>query len=269
MSTLTSYTSATRPAASSNTGLCIFRTDTNALEVSDGTSWQTYNSDGASSTFGSNSYSVDFDGSNDYIDISGAAGLFNSATAFSISLWYYADAYGGAVFGTGANTSNGVWILPYASGSNFFFSVRNGGTTGVTTTSPALNQWVHVAATFNAGNGALYLTPLGGSTTTTTSSSLTSSLSSTAGTDLSIGRLAAGFNFYFNGKVDEVAIWNRDITSAEVSNIINNKQYSGLSAMWRLENTADATIGGSGYNGTMNNFVSPQGFVSGAGNTPY
>jgi hypothetical protein len=269
MSTLTSYTSGTRPSASSNTGLCIFRSDTDAIEVSDGTSWQTYNSDGASATFPSNNYSVDFDGSNDYIDITGASGLFNSATAFSISLWYYADAYGGAMFGSSASSTNGVWLLPYSgSGTNFYFSVRNGGNTFISTASPALNQWVHVAATYNAGSGTLYLTPSGGSTTTTSSSSLPSSLSATAGANLSIGRQSVQ-NLYFNGKVDEVAIWNREINSTEVSNIINNNEYSNASAMWRLENTADATIGGSGYNGTMNNFVSPHGFVSGAGNTPY
>lgn len=252
MSTLTSYTSGTRPAASSNSGLCIYRSDTSAIEVSDGTNWQTYNSDGASATFASNSYSVDFDGTNDYIDISGAAGLLNSATAFSVSLWYYADAYGGAVFGSGQNINNGVWILPYSSGNNFFFTVRNGGSTGIQTTSPALNQWVHVAATFNAGNGTLYLTPSGGSTATTTSSSLPSSLSSSAGTNLSIGRQAQQ-SLYFNGKVDEVAIWNREISSSEVSDIITNKSYFGASAMWRLENTAAATIGGSGYDGTLTN----------------
>lgn len=269
MSTLNTYTSGTRPAASGKTGLCIFRTDNNAIEVSDGTSWQTYNSDGTSSIFSSNSYSVDFDGTNDYIDITGASGLFNSATAFSISLWYYADAYGGVVFGGGTSTTNGVWITPYSgSGNNFFFTVRNGGSTALNTISPALNQWVHVAATYNAGSGTLYLTPAGGSTSITSSSSLPTSLSSSAGTDLSIGRLNASSD-YFNGKVDEVAIWNREITSTEVSNIINNKTYAGVSAMWRLENTADATIGGSGYNGTMNNFVSPLGFVSGVGNTPY
>jgi len=269
MSTLDTYTLGTRPAASGNTGLCIFSTDNNAIEVSDGTNWQTYNSDGSSAVFTSNSYSVDFDGTNDYIDITGASGLFNNATAFSISLWYYADAYGGAVFGSGDNiTTNRISILPYSSGNNFYFAVRNGSVTQIVTTSPALNQWVHVAATYNAGNGTLYLTPSGGSTSITSTSSFPTSLSSSAGTDLSVGRDPAP-SFYFNGKVDEVAIWNREITSTEVSNIINNKEYVGVSAMWRLENTADATIGGSGYNGTMNNFVSPQGFVSGAGNTPY
>jgi len=261
MSTITPTTSSTRPTGVQ--GRIAFETDTKNIIVYDGANWRAYASDGASSTFSSNSYSVDFDGTNDYIDITGASGLFNNATAFSISLWYYADAYGGAVFGSGDNNNNRIAILPYSSGNNFFFVVRNGSGTQITTTSPALNQWVHVAATYNAGNGTLYLTPAGGST-----SSLPTSLSSTIGSNLSVGRDPAP-SLYFNGKVDEVAIWNREITSTEVSNIINNKNYVGVSAMWRLENTADATIGGSGYNGTMNNFVSPQGFVSGAGNTPY
>ncbi len=75
MSTLTSYTSGTRPAASSNSGLCIFRSDTNAIEVSDGTDWQTYNSDGVLQTFSSNSYSGVFDGSADYISVASSSSL--------------------------------------------------------------------------------------------------------------------------------------------------------------------------------------------------
>lgn len=49
MSTLTSYASAaardSAAPASSNTGLCIFRTDTKAIEVSDGTNYLAYNYD--------------------------------------------------------------------------------------------------------------------------------------------------------------------------------------------------------------------------------
>lgn len=55
MSTLTSYasTSARDSAvpASSNTGLCIFRTDTKAIEVSDGTNYLAYNYDSISSAY--------------------------------------------------------------------------------------------------------------------------------------------------------------------------------------------------------------------------
>lgn len=211
-----------------------------------------------------NTYSVDFDGTNDYIDISGAAGLFNSATSFSISLWYYADAYGGAVFGAGTSGTNGVWILPYSSGNNFFFSVRNGDYTSIQTTSPALNQWVHVVATFNAGSGTLYLTPSGGSTATTTSSSLPSSSSSSAGTDLSIGRLAAGFNFHFNGKVDEVAIFNSELSASNVTAIYNSGVPADISSLnpvgwWRMgeNNSGTGTTitdqGSGGNNGTLTN----------------
>jgi len=261
--TIPTTTSSTRPGSPS-TGDAYFETDTKNYIIYDGANWRGYNSDGSSAVFPSNSYSVDFDGTGDYINITGASGLFNNATAFSISLWYYADAYGGAVFGSGDNANNRISILPYSSGNNFFFVVRSGSVTQITTTSPALNQWVHVAATYNAGNGTLYLTPAGGSTSTATSSSLPTSLSSTIGSNLSVGRDPAP-SLYFNGKVDEVAIWNREITSTEVSNIINNKNYVGVSAMWRLENTADATLGGSGYNGTNNGGT----FVSGTGNTPY
>lgn len=45
MSTLDNYTSETRPAASSNSGLCIFNTDTKAIEVSDGSNWLDYTYD--------------------------------------------------------------------------------------------------------------------------------------------------------------------------------------------------------------------------------
>ena len=73
MSVLTSYASASArdsaAPASSNTGLCIFRTDTKAIEVSDGTDYQTYNSDGAFVSWTTNTYSLDFDGTNDYLGI--------------------------------------------------------------------------------------------------------------------------------------------------------------------------------------------------------
>ena len=67
MSTLTSYASASArdsaaPAAS-NTGLCIFRSDTKAIEVSDGTNYLSYNNDGITYDFsGSNTHSGVFDG---------------------------------------------------------------------------------------------------------------------------------------------------------------------------------------------------------------
>ena len=236
-------------------------TDAGAIVVYDSGVWRTFANE-ASAGF-SNTYSVDFDGSNDYVDITGARGVFDSATTFSISLWYYANAYGGAVFGSVASGTDGVWILPYSTGNNFFFSVRNGAHTSIQTTAPALNQWVHVAATYNAGNGTLYLTPAGGSTSITTSTSLPTSLSSTAGTDLSIGRQSYQ-SLYFNGKVDEVAIWDSELSSSDVTAIYNSGVPGDISSLnpvgwWRMGDNDGGTgttitdQGSGGNDGTLTN----------------
>jgi hypothetical protein len=79
MSTLTSYASASArdsaaPAAS-NTGLCIFRTDTKAIEVSDGTNYLTYLNDGVLTSYGTNTKALDFDGSNDYVSVAHSSDL--------------------------------------------------------------------------------------------------------------------------------------------------------------------------------------------------
>jgi len=211
-------------------------TDAGSIVAYDSGSWRTFANEYAPSF--TNAYSVDFDGSNDYVDITGARGVFDSATTFSISLWYYADNYAGAVFGSSFTATDGVWLLPYSS-STFFFSVRNGGGTSISTTPPALNQWVHLVATYNAGNGALYLTPAGGSTSITTSTSLPTSLSSNAGINLSIGRLALAPGYYFNGKVDEVAIWDSELSSSDVTAIYNSGTPDDLTSYspvgwWRM-----------------------------------
>lgn len=261
--TIPSITSSTRPGSPS-TGDAYFETDTNKYIIYDGANWRTYDSDGASVSFPSNSYAIELDGTNDYINISGASSLLNSATAFSVSLWYKQDAYGGVLIGSGTGNNDGFWLQAFTNG-NFYAIIRNTGNTTLATSVPALNTWVHVAVTYNAGTINLYLTPAGGSTSTTTLTGGPSSTSATGGSNLSIGKNPWGTPYNFDGKIDEVAIWNREITSSEVFNIISNKDYLNISAIWRLENTADATLGGSGYNGTNNGGT----FVSGTGNTPY
>ena len=82
MSTLNNYTTATRPGHS--IGLCIFNTDNDAIEVSDGTNWQTYNSDGVFQTFSTNTSSGEFDGINDLVDISSLP----LGDEFSFSAWF-------------------------------------------------------------------------------------------------------------------------------------------------------------------------------------
>jgi len=85
MATLNTVTSSTRPA-SPTAGEAYFETDTNKIIVWNGTSWTEIVSDGTLSSF-SNAYSLELDGTNDYVEV-------GSVTGFSLkglSLWIKPD----------------------------------------------------------------------------------------------------------------------------------------------------------------------------------
>lgn len=230
---------ASKPA-SSNTGLVIFRSDTKAIEVSDGTNYLTYNNDGVYQSYPSNSYSASFDG-NDYI--TGTVSGLNSLSAFSTSCWFrYQGSLGGNthIMLSGAGTWY-VWLrntttIQYASqGSNvkdFTISTINNST------------WYHLATVHNGTNATLYFNG------NNLGTKAVNSVPSTAGNSFNIGRFTSG-GYFWNGYLDEVALYNRAITPSEVSNIYNNKSYLNPTALYRLEN--DATDETGNYNLTNNN----------------
>lgn len=251
MSTLQSYTSGTRPSASGNTGLCIFRTDTDAIEVSDGTNYLTYNSDGVGVTYPSNSYSASFDGVNDYIDTGEKFDFIQQTCNFSITFWmkfadYTADAnqyfVTSSLFtlwydnrsSTGSNKTLRMRVYP-----DFSFDVNN---------AIGDNNWHHIAATCSA-SGSIKLYRDGSEILSATAPS-TNSSSSTS--DMSIGSIAANPTFVpFGGNLDEVAFFNRELTSTEIDKIRSSPySYVGATSIYRFENNANDSVGTN--NGTNN-----------------
>ena len=207
MSTLTSYTSANRPAASGNTGLCIFRSDTDAIEVSDGTTWLSYNNDGISLNAITNDYSVDFDGTDDHVSISS----FNFATNKTLSYWVKFDAINSAgvyIFGTGSNyytylTSNGQIIYLYdGTATALTLGAANAITAGV---------WTHIAIVGSGGTATLYKD--GNLITTGTDRTPT-------GVNRFAGDSVGGVRFV-NGLLDEVAYWDSALSSDQIELIYN------------------------------------------------
>lgn len=262
MSTFSTCTSATRPSSPTD-GDVLFETDTKNVIIWDGTAWRGYANDGVRDL--TNTYSVALDGSDDYVDISSASSLVNSASVFSISLWYKLDTAGGVLIGTGTSNTNGIWLQPYTDG-NFYAVLRNGATNTLTATRPALNTWVHTVLTYDSGTIKLYLTPDGGTTDITTITSGPSTTSSTTGNNLSIGRLAwnTGDPFYLDGKVDEVAFFNTALTASDVTAIYNSGIPASLTSYspvnwWRMGDNDSGTgttitdQGSAGNNGTLTN----------------
>ena len=255
MSTLDSYTSGTRPAASGNTGLCIFRSDTNAIEVSDGTSYQTYNSDGVFVPSIDNDYSLSLDGTDDHAEVTGSSEI-QISNPLTISAWIYLTA--------NASTNNLRTVISWGSaaiGQGRFFGVDGasnnlafgsyGGNTK-SSTALSLNTWYHVAATVTTGETKLYIN---GSLDTTGSNTLNS---------FTYGKTHIGELYYsastaarhFAGNIDELALFNSVLTASEILQIYNggnpidlnsdNEGYASsanLKAWWRM---GDGTEAGSG-----------------------
>lgn len=233
MSTLTSYTSANRPAASSNSGLCIFRSDTNAIEASDGTNWQTYNSDGVIIPWTTNTYSLDFDGTNDYLAI-GSTSKLEFTGSFSLSAWVKPDLNKTQyVIDTSTNsaTGNGYMLRCNSNGTVRFWSYSASASLDSTATV-STSSWNHLVAVKDGSSLRLYINA--GTPATGTDSSFNTSNTS----NLRIGSSNL-FGGYFNGLIDEVSMYNYALTGSQVSSIYNSGSPDSLAAFspvahWRM-----------------------------------
>jgi len=242
MSVLTSYASASArdsaaPAAS-NTGLCIFRSDTKAIEVSDGSNYQIYNSDGVAYNFPSNSYSGVFDGAGDYISVPSSSSL-SIGGSVTITAWIRKDTTGvfGAILAKRDSTTNYQLLVRNTNVLSFYQ-----GTTVVNDTAAlSANTWYHIAVVATSGSTDFYingsLSSSGSGTTITATSD-----------NLYIGQVASGS--YWDGYMDEIAIFNRALNSTDIGNIYSNKAYISPVALYRLEN--DVTDSAGTNDGTNN-----------------
>ena len=173
-----------------------------------------------------NNYSMNFDGSNDYID-AGSASYLNSLSQFSISVWFNLTTAASnkcIISDWNYNTSPlGHFALQTqdASGSNyalllFIKATSDAGVNNVKTSAILTeNTWHHAVFTYNSGTVTCYID--GSSVSLTTNGTIPTTLTSQDG-NLLIGDFA-GLNRFWNGSIDEVAIWNTALTSTQVSEI--------------------------------------------------
>ena len=171
-----------------------------------------------------NSYS--FDGISKYIEVPSSASITVSSS-YSISAWFNASVwsfsapidehaivskmvdggwYGGyEIYTTGA----AGWIKHIGNiGSNFSVGSSGGN----------INTWYNVVTTFDGSKVRYYLNGI-----KLDSIALTGSIQ-TSTTPLRFGRRggAGTYNCWFNGKIDDIGIWNRALTQQEITNLYNS-----------------------------------------------
>lgn len=263
--TIPSITSFTRPG-SPDAGDAYFETDTNNYIIYDGAAWRIYNYDSAISNITS-TRSLSFDGSNDYVSFAGDADLaLSGASAATLAGWVNVSNTNSNQHLCGANAatfSGELWgssnVIYLEMGGAFFTasSYRSYITQG---------EWHHIAFVFdgsgasNADRAKIYVdgTSLSGSYSGTIPTTIPSI------TDWYLGK--GSYNVYYNGLMDEMALWVGTALSApQISSlygsgplgtgVVNSPEPYSPNHFWRFEETSGTTASDEitgGQDGTIN-----------------
>ena len=179
--------------------------------------------------FGISNSAYNYNGSTNYINVSNSTSLqFNGAITFSV--WFNASTIPlGGVNSTSYIMSKGAdggtpysWTSFLDTGVLSLTMWNSGnGNNGATITNSQLtistNQWYNVIFTFDGTNAKAYLN---GQLVSTTPSTYTI-FSNTY--DIKFGRRhISGLPYFFNGKIDDIGIWNRALTQQEITNLYNS-----------------------------------------------
>lgn len=169
----------------------------------------------------SNQY-LDFDGVDDYVNIPNASTHIAGSNAISITGWFYENqlSYGQGMMGFRA-TAGGFYMIELNNGSIECRLLNSAGTL-YTYNAPNFTiipqVWQHYAWVYNGSTIALYLNG-----NLVGSSAASGTITSTA-VPFAIGKsLLSGFNFIYDGRIDEVSVWNKALTPTEIQDMMANE----------------------------------------------
>jgi len=204
--------------------------------------------------------SIIFNGSSQYCSIANNTSL-NITGAVSIGAWFNitAPADWTYIFAKAYDGETGLYWLAHNNVANTLWcGIRWGtGTTQyneATATSATLfnGTWHHVFMTFDTTTLILYVDGVAGTPVTTGGSSIISGTHSTViGAYDPAGDIGGGLGLYWGGSIDEVRLYNRALSEAEISTIYSSKccdelVYS-LVSKWPLKELGNAqTATGAG-----------------------
>jgi hypothetical protein len=201
---------------------------------------------------------LQFDGSNDYIELGSRSGLI-LGNAFTIEAWIYptlTDSEYHAYIGNQTDPGNtntrspSFYVKEYNKIHYSIFNTSNNDCSGTTSSIITHNQWNHVAVIFDGTTLNFYVNGISSYTETACS-----------GFDLKdipinlIGKI----DNYFKGYIDEVRLWNIARTESQIQNNIYSKlegNETGLVGYYRFDSLSGSTAydsSGNDYHGTLKN----------------
>jgi len=165
-----------------------------------------------------------YDGSNDYVDVGAYDSNMSATSAFSVSFWINTDSVTGnhIIWSNSDGGNNRVAV--YTNGNEVGIAIYDtgswhgtGGESGVAhTTTISTTTWYHVVITYDgSGTPKVYLDDDATNGGISQRNAGTSSHIIAAMNDGSIVE-------HFDGLIDDLYIWTREITGAEVTSLYNS-----------------------------------------------
>jgi hypothetical protein len=174
--------------------------------------------------FSQNNY-LDFDGVNDNVDVAGSGNLLAGSSAITMSCKVFpknlAPSFPGFDGFVGyRNENNFDFYLIQLSSNQVEARFRNSSGVAYTVVynGLVLNQWNHLFLVYNGSTLKIY-----SGATQVASVAASGSVPSSNTSTFKIGLIQfQTFNFYHKGFLDEVSLWNKALSVAEITAIINN-----------------------------------------------
>ncbi len=169
----------------------------------------------------SNQY-LHFDRVDDFAILEGAGQYVVNKTEMSMTGWFYTDelVYGQGMMGL-RDGATGFYLIQLDNG---IIECRLSGTDGLFEyVAPAYSVvpevWQHFAWVYDGSTLSLYINGI------ISGSSAASGVLTNADLPFAIGKstLGAGYNFVFGGRVDEVSLWDKALSAAEIQDIVDNE----------------------------------------------
>ena len=175
--------------------------------------------------FGNSNNAYNFNGTSDFIKVLDND-LLDLTQNLTLSAWISPNSVVNeqAVFGKGKISSQTGYsllhnvLIPEKTGISIQNAPIPASEAHINSSTLNLNTWYQLVGTYNGSELKLYLNGVLVDTVSTSLQLMPNSL-----TDLFIGCELSGFRF-FNGKIDDIGIWNRALTLQEVTQLFNQNQ---------------------------------------------
>lgn len=171
----------------------------------------------------SNQY-LHFDGVDDYVSLPEGAQFVSNTNTITMAGWFYTEEL---IYGQGMMSIRGGGT---GTGEMYLIQLNNGTIECRLVTTTGLHQvvapegtiiagqWQHIAWVFNQTTVELFVDGV------SIGSASASGTFQSANRPFSIGKcIQSGFNFIYKGRADEVSLWNKALSQAEIQDMIANE----------------------------------------------